>query len=69
MPEITFRTARGTSLTARVSDVSILFLYRGREIANLPRTAISARNGTHLSPNKDPAFYIDPSTCQTLLAL
>lgn len=71
MPDIAFRTLRGTSLTARVSNDSILILHRGRELANLPRDALFARNtlGIHLSKDSDPKFWLDPGSVELLSSL
>lgn len=70
MPDVAFRTIRGTSLTARVSASHILILHRGREIANLPRDALFERNsGIHLSKDCDPSFWLDSGSVDFLLSL
>lgn len=64
MPQIEVTTARGTRLTARRNDDSIIWLYRGRELACLPLDGLLKRKekGLHLSRDEDPRFWVDPET-------
>ena len=71
MPQIQVLTARGTRLTATRSDGSIVFLYRGRPLSNLPIQAILERKtkGLHLSKDEDPKFWVCPESLALILAV
>jgi len=63
-------SARGTRMTARRVGDSIVFLYRGRELACLPLEAILRRKaGLHLTRDEDPAFWLDYETLSLVIAV
>lgn len=70
MPQIEVLTARGTRLTARRSDESITWLYRGRALAVLPVDALLRRKaGLHLTRDADPAYWLDYEALAFTLAI
>ena len=70
MPQIQVLTARGTRLTARRSEDSITWLYRGRALAVLPVEALLQRKaGLHLTKDADPAYWLDYEALEFTLAV